>query len=318
MYLLEVRDVSCAESGRTMLHPISFSLDEGDRLAIAGATGSGKTTLLKLIGGLLSPSTGSILFKGQRVLAPNEQLFPGHPSIAYLSQYFELRNHYNVYQLLEIYNKLNEQDAQHVYRICQIDHLLKRRTSQLSGGERQRIALAQILTTNPKILLLDEPFSNADMPHKMLMKAVLEEVSQQLRTAIILVTHDPLDALPWADQLIVLDEGKLVQKGSPEELYNHPRNEYVASLTGFYNMLSPSLARSLGFAEQKGTGLTIIRPEQLNIDAANGVEATIQSIDFMGAYYMINLLADGTLLKVISMQNVYRINEKVWLRSAKE
>lgn len=314
MHLLEVSNVSREEQGRTVLSSLSFAMDAGDRLAIAGATGSGKTTLLKIIGGLLQPTGGSVFFDQQKVKGPQERLLPGHPSIAYLSQYFELRNNYYVQVLLEISNKVGEKAAADIYRICQVDHLLQRRTNQLSGGERQRIALAGVLTTQPRLLLLDEPFSNADLQHRLLLKQVLNDINQQLHTAMILVAHDPADVLPWAQQLMILDEGRLVQKGAPAEVYRQPVNEYVAALTGLYNLLPPSLSRKLGLGAPQGTALTIARPEQLHCSYQNpGTPALVRGVDFMGAHCIVTVDAEGQLLRIFSMQHEWRIGAQVFV-----
>ncbi|HEY0610611.1 MAG TPA: ATP-binding cassette domain-containing protein, partial [Chitinophaga sp.] len=163
MSLLNVSAISKQQDGAFILKDISFEQRRFQHIAIAGETGSGKSTLLKVIGGLAQPDSGQVTFEGGRVKGPNEVLIPGHPGVAYLSQYFELRHNYWVEEILSYANKLTDEEAQNIYEICQIDHLFRRRTDQLSGGEKQRIALARLLTTSPRLLLLDEPFSNLDM-----------------------------------------------------------------------------------------------------------------------------------------------------------
>src|SRR5205807_866641 len=143
MSFLHVSGVCRQEQGTYLLKDISFIQQEYQKLAIAGATGSGKTTLLKVIAGLTQPQDGEVLFKGTRIKGPEEKLMPGHPDIAYLSQHFELRNHYRVEEILQMANQLEDETADSIYKVCRIDHLLKRWTHQLSGGERQRIALAR-------------------------------------------------------------------------------------------------------------------------------------------------------------------------------
>jgi iron(III) transport system ATP-binding protein len=155
---------------------ISFTQQKARKLAIAGETGSGKSTLLKMIAGLAQPAEGEIRFRGERVLGPQERLVPGQPGIAYLSQHFELWNNYRVEEILSYANDLSVEAAAALYAICRIDHLLARRTDQLSGGERQRIALARLLVRPPRLLLLDEPFSNLDHIHKSLLKTVIRDI----------------------------------------------------------------------------------------------------------------------------------------------
>jgi iron(III) transport system ATP-binding protein len=215
---------------------ISFTLNKNQRLAIAGETGSGKSTLLKTIAGLSTPQQGSIQFEGEKVLGPLDRLIPGQPGIAYLSQHFELWHNYKVSEILDYTNDLDPTDAAELYRLCHIEHLLKRRTDQLSGGERQRIALARLLVHPPRLLLLDEPYSNLDLNHKRTLKTVIKNIEEKFDITTILVSHDPYDTLTWADTLIVLKDAKLIQQGPPREVYAKPESEYTAGLLGDYSL----------------------------------------------------------------------------------
>jgi ABC-type sugar transport system ATPase subunit len=221
---------------RVALKQISFTQRKGQRLAIAGGTGSGKSTLLKVIAGLASPHEGSVWFEGQKVAGPRERLIPGQPGIAYLSQYFELWNSYKVEEVLNYSNDLDPTTAAAFYRLCHIDHLLQRRTDQLSGGERQRIALARLLVHPPGLLLLDEPFSNLDMIHTRILKQVIRDVGARFDITRILVSHDPRDTLSWAEEIIILKDGRLHQQGSPRDVYHQPVDEYSAALLGDYRL----------------------------------------------------------------------------------
>ena len=225
------------------LPTIDFVQHEGSHLAIAGETGSGKSTLLKIIAGLAAPTTGAVYLEGVRVRGPMERLIPGEPGIAYLSQYFELWHHYTVQEVLSYSNDLSPGEATALYRLCHIDHLLLRRTDQLSGGERQRIALARLLVHPPRLLLLDEPFSNLDMIHKRLLKKVIRDVTGKYRITCILVSHDPFDTLSWADELLLLKEGRIHQQGPPREVYSAPLDEYAAGLLGEYALVNGEFVR---------------------------------------------------------------------------
>src|SRR5215216_1937996 len=147
MNLLEVSGISRQGEGGFILKEITFSQKKLQKIAVAGETGSGKSTLLKIIAGLIQPDTGAILLGNEKVKGPAERLVPGHPHIAYLSQNFELPHSLRVEQVLEYANLLSNQSASELYEVCQISHLLKRKTNELSGGERQRIALAKLLIT---------------------------------------------------------------------------------------------------------------------------------------------------------------------------
>jgi len=242
---------------------ISFTQKKGQNLAIAGETGSGKSTLLKIIGGLAEPSAGVVLFEGQRVLGPTERLVPGQPGIAYLSQHFELWHNYRVEEILSYANDMTPEESAELYAICHIDHLLGRRTDALSGGERQRIALARLLVRPPRLLLLDEPFSNLDMIHKDTLKRVIRNIGEQLGITCILVSHDPLDLMAWADEVLVLRDGGVEQQGPPERIYRQPINEYVAGLFGKYNLI----------------GKTFVRPEDIDKHSLQRVFDAADSID---------------------------------------
>ena len=304
MSLLEVRQIGKKEGGKTVLTDISFTQQRFQHIAIAGSTGSGKTTLLRIIAGLTAPTEGDVCFEEEHIPGPDEKLIPGHPSIAYLSQHFELRNHYHVEELLEMNNHLSIEDAMTLCRLCRIEHLLGRWTHQLSGGEKQRIALACLLVGAPKLLLLDEPYSNLDVIHKNILKTVLKEVSEHLQMTLILVAHDPSDVLPWADEIIVLREGAMVQKASSRSIYREPVDEYVAALFGKYNRLTPALYRELSAIEGKGAVQpdSFLRPEDFKISPVNGagVLARVLKADFMGAYYELEVSAAGTLFTLYS------------------
>jgi ABC-type sugar transport system ATPase subunit len=232
MSLLNVSGISKKQGEEFVLKNINFIQESLQRIAIAGSTGSGKTTLLKIIAGFIQPDAGEVLFEGGRVKGPLEKLLPGHSQIAYLSQNFELRNNYRVEELLHMANKFSNSDADLIFEVCRIGHLLNRWSDELSGGERQRIAFAKALITAPKLLLLDEPFSNLDAIHRNILKTVINDIEERLNTTCILVSHDPVDLLSWADEIIVLHEGKIVQRNVPVQIYTHPVNEYVAALFG--------------------------------------------------------------------------------------
>ena len=151
MSWLVVKSVSKSFKEPLVLNDIHLQVAQGERLAIAGETGSGKSTLLKIIAGLIQPDTGTIFFQGVRVLGPEEKLLPGHDKIGYLSQHFELLNNYRVEEVLEMKTVLPAAEAHRIFVLCDIVHLLARKTTELSGGERQRVALARtcLLYTSP-------------------------------------------------------------------------------------------------------------------------------------------------------------------------
>ena len=320
MQFLQVTGISKQLQGTFVLNDISFSQQTFQKTAIAGETGSGKTTLLKMIAGLVQPDTGTVFFQGARITGPDEQLVPGHPAIAYLSQHYELRNNYRVEELLEYANKLPEQEAQLLYAICRISHLVKRRTDQLSGGEKQRIALARLLVGAPKLLLLDEPFSNLDPIHKQILKSVIKDISEKLSITCLLTSHDPLDTLSWADEIMILKEGKIVQKGTPVEVYRHPLTEYAAGLLGNYYLLLGELFEMLtGLPETHLQGKQLfVRPEDFIIGPprSNAIQAVVTDIFFWGGYYEIEVNVSGNLWLIKSFRPSLAIGDSVFISLA--
>jgi ABC-type sugar transport system ATPase subunit len=314
MALLKVSGLTRYEKGIAVADNISFEQQPRQKIAIAGETGSGKTTLLKMISGLLQPDAGKIKFKGKHVPGPYEQLIPGHPDIAYLSQHFELRNNYRVHEILEMANRLTNEEAGDVYAVCRIEHLLGRRTDELSGGERQRIALARLLTGAPQLLLLDEPFSNLDAVHKNIIRAVLYDLGEKLKITCILVSHDAQDLLSWADVILVMKSGKIIQQGTPELLYCKPVNEYCAGLFGDYNLVDASVFFSVPGIEFNGKQL-LIRPEKINISDSNinSVNGKVERVLFHGSYYQVFITAGGQPIIAKTSRNGLMPGDKVFV-----
>ncbi len=302
MSWLTVTGISKQEKETHAVKDIHFSQQPFQKIAIAGETGSGKTTLLKMIAGLVQPDNGEIRFKGKRVLGPYEKLLPGHPGIGYLSQHFELRNNYRVEEELECKNTLTEKQANELYAVCRISHLLKRKTDQLSGGEKQRIALARVLTTSPELLLLDEPFSNLDAVHKSIIKSVIRDIGEKLNITCTMILHDALDILSWADIIVVMKDGQIIQQGTPQQIYQQPVNEYCAGLFGEYNLIEEkNLAAFSAIPGMIVNGKRLlIRPESFTIasTANNTLQGIVQQQLYWGSYYTIDVLIGQQLVRV--------------------
>lgn len=314
MAFLEAKAVSYAAEDGIVLNGITFRQEQRQKIAIAGETGSGKSTLLKIIAGLIQPDSGEVWFEGERVKGPLEKLVPGHPKIAYLSQHFELPKFLRVEQVLSYANLLSDHQAIGLYEICQIDHLLKRKTDQLSGGERQRIALARILIASPSLVLLDEPFSNLDMVHKNTLKEIIDDISSELNISSILISHDPDDTLPWAHKIIVMRRGTIVQKDIPTLIYNQPSDEYTAGIFGKYNVIDKSLAAQLQIS-MNGSDNVFLRPEHFSInpDTDALIECIIEKISYYGGHYEIEADFQGRKLRVTTPMNSFKKGETIWL-----
>jgi ABC-type sugar transport system ATPase subunit len=210
-------------------------------------------------------------------------------------------------------NLLGEQEANKIYEICRINHLLSRWTHQLSGGERQRISLARLLVTAPKLLVLDEPYSNLDAIHTHILKAVINDISERLRITCLLVSHDPHDMLPWADEIIVLQKGQIIQKGAPIEVYKTPVNEHAAALFGKYNVVSRELIQAFHDhpeIEQNVNGF--IRPEHFTIEPGdhNGIKGEVKKVNFMGNFYELLINISGHTI-IVNGNEAYQVGDTV-------
>lgn len=302
--MLSVQSIGKKRGEDYLLRNISFEQPEGQRLAIMGETGSGKSSLLKIISGFMQADEGRVDFFGKKVLGPDEQLIAGHPSIAYLSQHFELRNNYWVHEILEYANKLEQHEADELFRICQIDHLLNRRTNgNLSGGEKQRIATARLLVNRPKLLLLDEPFSHLDLIHRQTMKQLLKDVSDRFGITTILVSHEPQDILEWAERLIIIKDGMIIKDGKPLPIYLEPDNDYTAGLLGKFYLIPLALASKMagGFQLTGKDGVLRVRPEQLAFTQdADGVEAKVLEKRFVGHAFELEVMVQELSLSLYS------------------
>ncbi|SEL78051.1 iron(III) transport system ATP-binding protein [Chitinophaga rupis] len=304
MSFLTVLNLRKQQQGALVVNDVSFTLQPFHKIAIAGETGSGKSTLLKMIAGLVPVDEGTVLFEGQRVKGPHEVLLPGHPRIAYLSQHFELRNNYSVAEVLERVNLLEPEAAKEIYDICRITHLLQRRTDQLSGGEKQRIALARLLGTAPQLLLLDEPYSNLDMIHKNLLKTVIRDIGEEMNITCMLISHDPQDILSWADEVMLMKDGVIVQQGAPQQVYYQPLNTYAAGLLGKYNLLESATAKTLVAGPPPKGKLLLVRPEDLVLHTGNNdktIKGKVNTVTFYGGYYELEvaLPKDNITLKTM-------------------
>ncbi len=309
MSLLSVIDISKKDENGFELEKANFTQYVGQKIAIAGETGSGKSTLLKIIAGLSQPDSGTVYFEGKRVKGPAEALVPGHAGIAYLSQQFELPNFLTVEQVLIYANPLWDADAEKdekakaLYKMCRIDHLLKRRTDELSGGEKQRVALARLIVSAPRLLLLDEPFSNLDMIHKNILKAVIKDIGEHLNVSFMMISHDPLDTLSWADDIIVMQNGKIIQHDAPFTIYSQPTDAYTAGLFGKFNTISDKLAASLEAMLGNNTIVAnpFLRPENFiitNNDNNPSFKGEVISTHFFGSYQEIDVLVFGETITI--------------------
>lgn len=235
-------------------------------LGIVGRSGSGKTTLLKCIYGLEDLAEGEVLLEGKKVLGPAYNLIPGHEDMKLVSQdFYVLDNHTveeNVFDKLVGYpNEAKQKRADKLLKLLELQHLKNMRARFLSSGQKQRVAIARALAILPKVLLLDEPFSNLD---KLLTEKLFSFVTSEVRknnTAVILITHLAEEALKYADTLAVMDDGKIVQSGEKWQVYYKPASRRLAGLLGDFNLLKREDLEKT--AAKKAAAKIFLRPDKL-------------------------------------------------------
>lgn len=232
MIEIEVKNLKAAYTGKTVLNNINFSVKKGEILAVVGESGVGKSTLLNIIAGLMEPNTGEIIFENKVLEGPKSKLIAGHLEIKLVAQDYKLNPNFTVYEniaySLRTYTKAfqNERVSELLAAFGIVD-LREKLPKQISGGEKQRTAIAKAIADVPKVLLLDEPFSNLDNINKQKLKQSMSQLIRNEGIACIFVTHDLLDALQVADEIGVLFEGKLLEIIPAKSLKNYKGNEYV-------------------------------------------------------------------------------------------
>ena len=212
---------------------INFSIEKGELISFLGPSGCGKTTLLNVIGGFIQPETGKIYLEGEEIT----DFPPEIRNISTVFQNYALFPHMNVIENIKYglkYKKLSKKEqedlAQDYLKIVGLEGYEKVSVYELSGGQQQRVALARALVLHPKLLLLDEPFSNLDAKLKISMREELKQLQKKINISMIFVTHDQEEALSLSDKIVVMNAGEIVQIGTPEEIYYQPANDYVADL----------------------------------------------------------------------------------------
>ncbi|MFE8644296.1 sulfate/molybdate ABC transporter ATP-binding protein [Sphingomonas sp. NCPPB 2930] len=240
---IEIRNVSKQFGNFQALQDVSLDIDSGELIALLGPSGCGKTTLLRIIAGLETADTGSILFAGE----DTTDVHVRERQVGFVFQHYALFRHMTVFENVAFGlrvkpRKLRPSEAQikekvhSLLNLVQLDWLADRYPSQLSGGQRQRIALARALAVEPKVLLLDEPFGALDAKVRKELRRWLRRLHDELHVTSIFVTHDQEEALEVADRVVLMNKGKVEQSGSPQEVWDHPASPFVYGFLGDVNL----------------------------------------------------------------------------------
>ena len=235
MGFLDIRNVTKAYGSVQVLHEVDIAVQEGEFLVLVGPSGCGKSTLLNMIAGLEAISSGEIAIKGRVV----NGVHPSKRNIAMVFQSYALYPNMTVGQNMTFGLEMHgvprpERDRAlaDVAKLLQIDHLLDRKPGQLSGGQRQRVAMGRALVRNPDVFLFDEPLSNLDAKLRVDMRTEIKKLHQKLKTTIVYVTHDQIEAMTLSTRIAVMNKGFVQQLGTPKEIYDTPANVFVATFMG--------------------------------------------------------------------------------------
>jgi putative spermidine/putrescine transport system ATP-binding protein len=289
---------------------LTLDITEGEFFALLGPSGSGKTTCLRLIAGFDQPTAGHIEIFGET----SEGVPPYRRNVNTVFQDYALFPHMNVldnvaYGLMVkgVDKPTRHAKARESLKLVALEGYGERRPAQLSGGQRQRVALARALVNEPKVLLLDEPLGALDLKLREQMQEELKSLQRSLGITFVFVTHDQGEALSMADRVAIFNEGRIVQVGKPEEVYERPTTPFVANFVGSSNVLPPEATAKLGL----GAHWASIRPERIRIlsgkDKAEksevGVSAVATSVHYQGAVSRISAKTDDGLKLSIATDN---------------
>lgn len=260
---VELRDVRKTFGGVVAVDGISLAVERGEFVTLLGPSGCGKSTTLRMIGGFETPSSGSLLIDGQDMGA----LPPYRRPVNTVFQKYALFPHMSVgrnigygLDLARVSRKERQRRVEEALELVRLPHVEHRRPSELSGGQQQRVALARALANRPRVLLLDEPLGALDLQLRQAMQIELKQINREVGITFIYVTHDQEEALTMSDRIAVMNEGRLLQVGTPDEIYERPRSRFVAGFIGHMNFFAgPVLGVERGLAEVEIVGSGRVR-----------------------------------------------------------
>ncbi len=315
----------------TALQSVSFSFAHGEFFVLLGPTGAGKTTTLRLIAGLERQDEGSILLDGE----PIDARTPAERDVAFVFQQYSLYPTMTVYDNLAFplrspLRKTPESvittTVSEAAEKLRITHLLNRKTAQLSGGEMQRVAIGRAIVRAPRLFLMDEPLSNLDAKLREALRVELKHLQKTQGSTTLFVTHDQIEALTMADRIAVLNEGRIVQQGTPDDIYDRPDTTFVAQLVGTPKINLLPANRRDGSVLARGSAITVpaprlalpdsfllgVRPEDIRPDPAGSFDGTVMLIEPLGVETIIHLRSgELTLISLVPGMARQRVGEKI-------
>ena len=309
--IISLKDIAVSYDGEQVLSRFDLEIRDGEFVTLLGPSGCGKTTVLRTIGGFLTPDRGEVFFNGMNITA----LPPYKREVNTIFQKYALFPHLNVYDNIAFGMRLKKKSEKEVretvHRMLSMVNLTgfsHRGVGQLSGGQQQRVAIARALANEPKVLLLDEPLGALDLKLRKDMQVELKKIQQQTGITFIFVTHDQEEALSMSDTVVVMDGGQIQQIGTPTDIYNEPKNAFVADFIGESNILDGVMlgdyrvkfagrefaCLDVGFGENTPVDV-VIRPEDIDVVEPDGTQITgeVTAVTFKGVHYEIIVDVDG-------------------------
>jgi len=313
---IQLRNLSKRWGSFVGVQDFNLTIADEEFLVLLGPSGCGKTTTMRMIAGLETASGGDILIDGKRI----NDLDPKDRDVAMVFQSYALYPNMNVYENIRFPLKVRKiPTAEHKERVMrasamvELDDFLHRKPAELSGGQRQRVALARAVVREPNVFLMDEPLSNLDAKLRVSTRAQIKNLSHELKTTTIYVTHDQIEAMTLADRVVVMNEGVVQQVGTPTDIYDNPANAFVAGFIGSpaMNLIEGTLENGTFSADKISiSGLNAdhsgdvtlgFRAEDASVAAADGqANSTVYSLELLGEATMVTMRAGGTILSIKS------------------
>ena len=314
MATLELSNIVKSFDKLTTIHGIDLAVSSGEFVVFVGPSGCGKSTLLRIISGLEPATSGEIRIDGQRV----NDVSAAHRGCSMVFQSYALYPHMSVYdnmafglENLGVPKPEIEKKVAAAAAMLQLDPLLQRKPTQLSGGQRQRVAIGRSIVREPKLFLFDEPLSNLDAELRVSMRSEIRGLHARLGSTMIYVTHDQVEAMTMADKIVVLRAGRVEQVGTPLELYNRPRNQFVAGFIGSPRMNFVPMA---GFPGTKpGTHTVGIRPEHAQLSDSGPLNLVVKQVEQLGSSSVLHghVVPDAPFEVILSGQTDIRGGDTV-------
>ncbi|MDM0023209.1 ABC transporter ATP-binding protein [Variovorax saccharolyticus] len=325
MSSIELTNIAKSWGDATALHAVNLHIEPGSFCVLLGPSGCGKSTTLRILAGLETASAGQVLIDGRDVT----RLPPAERGIAMVFQNYALFPHLSVAENIGFGLSVRKTPAaestrrlREVAALLGLETLLERKPAQLSGGQQQRVALGRALVAQAKVCLMDEPLSNLDAQLRQDMRRELRELQRQLGLTVVYVTHDQTEAMSMADQVVLLNRGRVEQAGMPRELYARPATTFAARFIGTpaMNLVALEAGRIAGSEVDLGLQAATlgVRPEAIALDPL-GIPATVQSLEYLGADLVLRCAVGSQVLLVRTAgQHRAEPGDRVGLRWAPE